>query len=176
MKIIFLHGLESAPETSSSAKAIRDYFVNQYDVIIPDYKPKERTHSQICDYFEEFTANLPEGEEYVAIGISLGGYWALNLTNITEGQMINKVILLNPSLDYYSRTGEVPEIKIDPCVLGQVIVNMDDDVVDNNKTIKRYINRFHFLTFSKGGHRMSNMKHVLPYMDNTLNTYRVWTP
>ena len=38
MKIIFLHGLESTPETSSSAKLIKDNFEN---VQVPDYNPKD---------------------------------------------------------------------------------------------------------------------------------------
>lgn len=175
MKIIFIHGLESTPETSSSAKAIKEYFSNEYDVIIPDYKPKEKTHSQICDYFEEFTANLPEGEEYIAIGISLGGYWALNLTNITEGQ-INKVILLNPSLKYYSRTGEVPPIRIDNSVVGKLIVNRDDDVVDYRESRDMLRYRFSLTSLTTGGHRMNNMDTVITYIASAIRIMENWTP
>lgn len=58
--IIFLHGKQSTPEGSDSGIAIREHFSNEYRVLIPDYKPMERTHEEIEAYLKEYTAPHPQ--------------------------------------------------------------------------------------------------------------------
>jgi predicted esterase YcpF (UPF0227 family) len=170
MKILFLHGKESTPETSSSARAIKEHFKNfeGYEVLVPDYKPSTRTHAEIevflTNYYKEYIGD----EDCHVIGISLGGYWALNLTNFTKA---HKVFMLNPSMKYYGA-----EPKIHPNVLGELILNMDDDVVDNEYNDEKYKSRFKITKFDTGGHRMTNMDNVLPVIEETIDYLTWWHP
>ena len=165
MKIIFLHGLESTPQTSSTAKLIIDNFDN---VIVPNYKPQDSYQNIVVNIKSVIDPN----EDYIVIGISMGGFWALKLTEFTH---IKKVILINPALENgCSKYSEYFEI--DPDVMGSVIVNMDDDVVDNEWNIENYNSRFSFTTFSRGGHRVSNKDQVLTAIKNTVNFMSYWEP
>ena len=78
--IIFLHGKQSTPEGSGSGKAIREHFSKEHTVLIPDYKPLERTHEEIEAYLKECIAPHPGA---LIVGISLGGYWAYRMACIT---------------------------------------------------------------------------------------------
>ena len=167
MKILFLHGRESTPETSSTAKAIKDYFTN-YEVLIPDYKPNISTHIEIEKFLSTYYNKNVGNEPCVVIGISLGGYWALNLTNMTYAR---NVVLLNPSIFYY---GEAPIISGE--VSGHLIMNNDDDVVDNDKNYDMFKNRFKINRFESGGHRMTNMEKVLPLIDASVDHFESFIP
>jgi len=167
MKILFLHGKESSPETSSSASAVKEYF-KDYEVLVPDYMPRTSTHAEIEAFLKSYYAENVKEDDCSLIGISLGGYWALNMTNFTPA---TTVIMLNPSLRYY---GEPPVVSAD--VGGHMILNMDDDVVDNEWNLKTYNARFKIDTFPSGGHRMTNMSEVLPLIEDTIELLAVWGP
>lgn len=160
MKILFIHGLESTPETSSSAKAIKEAFP-QYKIKVPHYYPNVIPYTSIIE-------NLKSYENYdVAIGISLGGFWALHMTEFTN---IRNVILLNPAIE---RGQERYGIKLNtPAdVGGAMFLNMDDDVVDNKWNKENYKNKFLVHSYDVGGHRMSNMNLVLPHIDVILDHF-----
>lgn len=163
MKILFLHGRESTPETSSTSKSIKDYFSGKYEVLVPDYKPNLQYSTVKQNLLKFYDENIKYNDEVVVIGISLGGYWATELTNMRP---VTNIILLNPALWYY---GERPDVNAD--VAGHIIMNMDDDIVNNYITGVEFEGRFLFNTFQTGGHRMSNMDKVLPLIDNTLDHF-----
>lgn len=83
--IIFLHGKQSTPEGSGSGKAIREHFSKEYNVLIPDYKPMERTHGEIEAYLKEYISPHPGA---LIVGISLGGYCAYRM-NCTPLVILN---------------------------------------------------------------------------------------
>jgi predicted esterase YcpF (UPF0227 family) len=78
MKIIFLHGLESNPKTSHSAELIKNYFKDD-TIIIPDYKPKNKTYEEVYQILMQEISPYLDGDEVYIIGISLGGFWAYEL-------------------------------------------------------------------------------------------------
>ena len=166
MKILFLHGKLSNPETSKTAKAVKEYF-NDYEVLIPDYKP-DRSYKEVKqtlkDYYELNIGNC----QCVVIGISLGGYWALNLPNFTE---CFNVIALNPAFKYY---GSLPEIK--PYVGGHIILNMDDELLDSELTSRVYEKRFKITKYKTGGHRMSNIDNVLIDIEGSIEHFEYFIP
>lgn len=160
--IIFLHGKESTPETSSSARAVRDHFCNDH-VLVPDYRPLERNHEQIEEYLKDYLSDKPGS---ILVGISLGGYWVYRMTCIMRG--IRGCIMLNPSFRCYP---EVPIPEPPDGMLIAVAVNLDDDVVDPGDAINRFKDRGHVRIFEKGGHRFENRDEMLREIEKAVIHY-----
>lgn len=166
MKIIFLHGLESTPETSHSAKLITDNFDN---VHVPHYNPKKSTYLLVKQTLKSLIDHYTEvmKEDVILIGISLGGFWALHMTEFTN---CNKVILLNPAIvrgeERYGVT-----VNVSGEVGGHLLLNMDDEVIDNNENCKRFEGRFKIDTFQTGGHRMTNLKELIPLIEGSVDHF-----
>lgn len=163
MKIIFLHGLESTPETSSTAKLIKDNFEKQYEVIVPDYKPSTKSYEEIVEFLKGLDCDYRD----IVIGISLGGFWALHMTEFTNA---TNVILLNPAIE----RGEIRyDVKLNTSVevCGHMLLNMDDEVVINENNLLRYEGRFKIDTFRVGGHRMTNLYQLMPLIDASVEHF-----
>lgn len=172
MKIIFLHGLESTPETSSTAKLITDNFDN---VHVPHYYPNMRTYSLIIQSLKSLIDHYENvmNEEVMLVGISIGGYWALKMTEFTN---VRKVILINPAIirgaQYYN--GMLVNTPSD--VMGKMILNMDDDIVDNKENFMLYKDKFSVTTFQSGGHRATNKKQIIEAVKKSVTMLNEWNP
>jgi predicted esterase YcpF (UPF0227 family) len=170
MNIIFLHGLESTPETSSTAKLITDNFANVY---VPHYNPniKDSTYLRTREGLKSRCESTSDHYD-IAIGISIGGFWALHMTEFTN---IKKVILINPAIvrgeAYYNIKLNTPND-----VVGQLLMNMDDEVVDNKENYELYKGKFSTMKFYKGGHRASNHEEILEAIERTVNIFSTWSP
>lgn len=166
MQIVFLHGKLSSPETSHTAKAIKEYFNNlDIEVYIPDYKPNERKYEEISYYLDKVLEEYETIEETVFIGISLGGFWALKYANKTPN---SSVILLNPSLGYYGFSNYPKE-----GLPVSLFVNMDDEILNSQNTIDYLSNRALIETFQFGGHRMTNIEEILPRISKAAHSTEV---
>ena len=165
MKAMFFHGLMSTPDTSRTAKAVREFLARKdVEVVVPDYQPQTRSYDEIDAFLRKEVQQLLDGDdEVMLIGISLGGYWALKMTN--ELKYVSHCILINPSLNYY---GKPVEAKWG--FMLTVITNADDDVVDNRETQKRFKGRAECIEFPSGGHRPTNMDQILPLIEKCLYT------
>ena len=165
MNIIFFHGKLSTPETSNTAKVIKEAFEDLGDkVYIPDYQPNDLNYYEISDYLQKYVSNIISIEtETVFIGISLGGFWALRTANLFPNC---SCILLNPSLNYYGY-----ELHAKEGLPLSIILNADDEVLDSYKTAKQFEGRAKVDLFQKGGHRMSNIYDIMPIiLDNATQT------
>ena len=163
--IIFLHGKESTPATSSSAKAVKEYFI-RYDVLVPDYRPLERTHEEIEAFLTALIEDVLKNDHLVyLVGISLGGYWAYTMS--CKFSEISHCILLNPSFRCYP---DIPVIQPKPGLPISIIVNLDDDVVNPYDAIERFTGRAYIKTFDSGGHRFSNRDVMLVEIEKALNS------
>ena len=163
--IIFLHGKESTPETSGSAQAVRDYF-KDYAVLVPDYRPLERSYEEIEKYLTEYIQDAIEKKVDLVslVGISLGGYWAYTMA--CKISRANECILLNPSFRCY------PEVPVEPPPPGMsihVVVNLDDEVLDPYEAIRRFKGRARITTFETGGNRFTNRDEMLHEIEKSLN-------
>ena len=173
MKIIFLHGLESTPETSSSVKLIIEEF-GSVNVHVPHYFPKETTFLSIIQHLTSLITHYTEtmGEDVMLVGISLGGFWALKMTEFTK---VKKVILINPAIfKSCERYGTMIDTPSD--VMGAMLLNMDDDVVDNEQNFEVYRDKFSVTRFATGGHRATNKEELLPVIRKAVNTLSYWSP
>ena len=107
--IIFLHGKQSTPEGSGSGKAIREHFSKEHTVLIPDYKPMERTHQEIEAYLKAYISPRPGA---LIVGISLGGYWAYRMTCTLPAslgvQVIMGHLLKNRFVTFFNGNGVSP--------------------------------------------------------------------
>ena len=164
MKIIFLHGLESTPETSSTAKLIKETFEKlHYEVEVPDYKPSTNSYDEIVEFLKGVSCDYGD----VVIGISLGGFWALHMTEFTNA---TNVILLNPAIE----RGEVRyniQLNTSVEVCGHLLLNMDDEVVINANNCIRYEGRFLIDAFRVGGHRMTNLNQLMPLIKASVDHF-----
>lgn len=160
--IIFLHGKESTPDTSTSAQAVRDHFTND-TVLVPDYKPLERTHEEIEEYLADYIKNA--GGDVSIVGISLGGYWAYRMG--CKVPNVSRCIMLNPSFRCYP---DIPVISARTGLPISIIVNMDDDIVNPADAIERFKERAYIKTFKKGGHRFNNRQAMLREIEKAINS------
>jgi pimeloyl-ACP methyl ester carboxylesterase len=163
--VIFFHGKESSPATSSSAKAVKEYFTG-YDVLVPDYRPLERTHEEIDAFLTEFIEDAMKNDNIVhLVGISLGGYWAYTMG--CKFREISDCILLNPSFRCYP---DIPIVPPKPGLPISIIVNLDDDVVSPQEAIERFKGRAYIKTFNAGGHRFTNRDEMIGEVEKALNS------
>lgn len=164
MKVVFLHGLESTAETSTTGKFLKSKIK---DLEIPEYNPATADYKSIVNFFKDYF-----NEDYIVIGTSIGGFWSLKLTEFTN---INKIIMINPAIkkgcDLYQT-----KLDVNPYVYGHMILNKDDNIVDNEENIKNYNNRFAITLFEKGGHRCENIEEITNEIIGSLNLLSVWIP
>ncbi|KAF5054038.1 hypothetical protein DSECCO2_392220 [anaerobic digester metagenome] len=163
--IIFLHGKQSTPEGSGSGKAIREHFSKEYNVLIPDYKPMERTHKEIETYLKEFISPHPEA---LIVGISLGGYWAYRMACVLPIDLGLSCVLLNP---YFYNYPEI-EVPMPPTNIPiTVVVNMDDDLINPQEVIKRFQDTATIRAFETGGHRFKDKTPIVREVATALRNY-----
>lgn len=168
--VIALHGYGSSPSSSSTIKTLKNG-LKEYSFISPKYDEKDP--SGTAGKLLSMATSVPENEELVIIGASLGGFWARWLANKVRGA---KLVLINPSINApenlkkYVASGGLASSEVDaykPYKIStdrssmsiMVIVAMDDDVVSPKETVSLYNGRAE-VHKGTGGHRMS-----------TLNTY-----
>lgn len=171
MNILFLHGKLSTPETSHSALAIKTFFTAKgMTVFIPNYKPNDSSKQEIEQFLNSYIKdNNILADDTAIIGISLGGYWALNIANSRCREMSLddfKCILLNPALDYYDDA--IYPVKNLPVTC---FLNEDDELLDSHKTYEYLKSRCDCKLFKTGGHRMSNINELLPEIGKAVNSF-----
>ena len=160
--IIFLHGKQSTPEGSGSGKAIREHFSSEHNVLIPDYKPMERTHEEVEAYLTEFISPHPEA---LIVGISLGGYWAYRMACVLAADLGLSCVLLNP---YFYNYPEI-EVPMPPENIPiTVVVNLDDDLINPQEVIKRFQGSAAIKAFEKGGHRFKDKTPIVEAVNASL--------
>lgn len=163
--IIFLHGKQSTPEGSGSGKAIREHFSKEYTVLIPNYKPMERTHEEIESYLKEYISPHPEA---LIVGISLGGYWAYRMTCVLPALGLS-CVLLNPYFYNY------PGVEIPTPPEGArltVVVNLDDDLINPEAVLARFSGVARIVTSEKGGHRFADKRPIVEAVRSRLQDDR----
>lgn len=160
--IIFLHGKESTPETSSSAQAVKEFFCNDL-VLVPDYRPLEHTHDEVERYLSAYIA---DSWDSVLVGISLGGYWSYRMSCLQKAH-VRSCVMLNPSFNCYP---EVPILNPPYGLPISLAVNLDDDVVNPQAAIERFKNRCGIYAFEKGGHRFDNKSEMCQVIKDSVNT------
>lgn len=160
--IIFLHGKQSTPEGSGSGKAIREHFSQGYNVLIPDYKPMERTHGEIEAYLKEYITPHPGA---LLVGISLGGYWVYRMTCVLPADLGLSCVLLNP---YFYNYPEI-EVSIPPKNTPiTIVVNLDDDLINPLEVIRRFQDTATIKAFEKGGHRFKDKTPIVKAVKTAL--------
>ena len=148
--IIFLHGKQSTPEGSGSGKAIRERFGSEHTVLIPDYRPFERTHEEIETFLTGVISAHPGA---LLVGISLGGYWAYRMTCVLPKELNLSCVLLNP---YFYNYPEI-EIPMPPNAAHiTLVVNLDDDLINPEAVVERFSGHATIVTAEKGGHRFAD--------------------
>lgn len=163
--IIFLHGKEATPETSASAKAIKEHFT-AYNVLVPDYLPMERTYDEVESFLTTYIENvIKDGNLIHLVGISLGGYWAYTMG--CKIPHVQQCVLLNPAFHCYP---DKPVAPPKPDLHITIVVNLDDEIVDPNEAIDRFKGCADIKIFETGGHRFSNCKDMVGAVDTALNS------
>lgn len=163
MNIFFLHGKMSTPETSQTAKAVREYFeALGHTVYVPDYGPQYTAYEYIRPSLINYIADrISVTEKTVIIGISLGGFWALEMANAFATA---SCILLNPALHYYER----PVVAREGLPLS-IFLNMDDEILPSERMFNEMKYRAMVRTYPVGGHRMNNINEILPEIERAAN-------
>lgn len=159
--VVFLHGLESDPENSGSANYLKSLIP---DLIVPDYKPK-REYNIVFNELKDF---LNKYDTAIVIGISIGGYWALELAKHTN---ISRIILINPALvrgaNNYNTNIEIPTTG-----MIHLLVNMDDELINNEENVSLVYKKGKITKFENGGHRVKNKEKLFSEVLVTVNFFK----
>jgi predicted esterase YcpF (UPF0227 family) len=157
MKIIYIHGYGSSPQ-SKSAQSLREFFP---DLITPTYDPLKPRES-----LKNLISIVPKNEKVVIVGSSLGGWYATRVAEATNSHLV----VYNPSTEpentlvKYEIDEEIREIykkikeESKKDLPAQVILSIDDEVIDYKKAMSYYMPKSNFV-FNKGGHRIGNNIH-----------------
>jgi predicted esterase YcpF (UPF0227 family) len=147
--IIAVHGKGGSADTSTTVNKIKERFI-EYDVVTPSYD-SDKSHDEVKRYIDTYVKEYKEYDTVMVIGISLGGYWARYLANEIRGA---KYVGLNPSFNFYGDDSGHVDRSMLPITL---YVTRDDEVVDPNYAIKKYMSRGKLHILPKGGHRLLNV-------------------
>lgn len=189
-KIIYIHGFMSSGE-SEKAKQLREYFPNA-TVISPDFSPSPK---EVIQQLRNIIA--PGIQPTIAVGTSLGGFYALYLANYVGIPSF----IINPSLEphvslqdkigHHKRynTGadyhftaeylfELKEIfdriqKTDKESYNMNFYLSNDDEVLNFEKLNLYFPyRRTLKRFDNAGHRFSKFSEILPDIKVLIETFR----
>lgn len=149
--LILLHGKGSTANTSNTVKSIKSHpDLKDRLIFSPTYSWNGQDDYQsiknfLTAYVDDIKSKYPD-EFLVFCGISLGGFWAKHLANHYGGGCI----LINPAIEYYGQVE--PD---DPNVPMTIILGMNDDVINPNRTIELYNKRAAIIK-TEDGHRIIN--------------------
>ena len=159
LKILFLHGLDSSKDSSkfNTIENEKKYCIN-VDYRNLSYATVEKFY---CETIEKIKPNL-------LIGHSLGGYWALKMSQIHH----IPTIIANPSLSPNFRDDypEIDEADLDNDIPQIAYIELGDDVLDMYRVTEQLESYMQVETFKGGHHRLAqpeNLNRLIAYMQLT---------
>jgi hypothetical protein len=186
MKIIYIHGFNSAGY-GEKINHLRKAFGDE-NVITPTLPPNPEKAIKLLEYL---VGKMKDDDLYL-VGTSLGGYYALYLTNKYKVPSV----IINPSLKPYDslkdqvgtqtnyKTDEVYEFKKEYIDFlkniefskedleknkDKIFVYLDeeDELLDSKETAE-YFKDFYVKMYPGGNHRFSHMKELIEDMKNNI--------
>ena len=158
-KILFLHGLDSSKESTKfhAINAEKKYCIN-VDYRNLNYKTVE------CFYHDIIEKIKPD----LLVGHSLGGYWALKMSQ----QHRIPAILANPSLnpDFREDYAAIDEHDLDHDIPQIAYLELGDELLDMYKVLEQLESYMQIEAVEGGHHRLvqpENLNHLIEYMEQT---------
>ena len=149
-KILFLHGLDSSKESTKfhAINAEKKYCINV------DYR--------------NLNYKTVEIKPDLLVGHSLGGYWALKMSQ----QHRIPAILANPSLnpDFREDYAAIDEHDLDHDIPQIAYLELGDEVLDMYKVLEQLESYMQIEAVEGGHHRLvqpENLNHLIEYMEQT---------
>ena len=158
-KILFLHGLDSSKESTKfhAIHAVKKYCID-VDYRNLNYKTVENFYNEII---EKIKPNL-------LIGHSLGGYWALKMSQIHH----IPAIIANPSLqpDFREDYPAIDELDLDHDIPQIAYIELGDEILDMYAVVEQSESFMQVDAFEGGQHRLvqpENLNRLIEYMEHT---------
>lgn len=158
-KILFLHGLDSSKESTKyhAIEAVKKYCID-IDYRNLNYQTVESFYH---DIIEKFKPDL-------LIGHSLGGYWALKMSQLHR----IPAIIANPSLnpDFRNDYQPINEHDLEHDVPQIAYIELGDEVLDMYATVAQLESYMQVETMQGGHHRLEhpqNLNRLIEYMEHT---------
>ncbi len=158
-KILFLHGLDSSKESTKyhAIEAVKKYCID-IDYRNLNYKTVESFYHEIIEKFK------PD----LLIGHSLGGYWALKMSQLHR----IPAIIANPSLnpDFRNDYQPINEHDLEHDVPQIAYIELGDEVLDMYATVAQLESYMQVETMQGGHHRLEhpqNLNRLIEYMEHT---------
>ncbi len=164
MKVLFLHGLDSSSET------------NKFEVIdtptkyclTVDYRSK--SFEQVKELYEESIEHIKPD---VIVGHSLGGFWALYMSNIHG----IPCVAINPSIDPSKVLDGYPKLELEkmrPYLPRGFHIELGDEVL-NMYEVKSFAETVNATIYEYDGgcHRVDNLKEINTVI-NHIHSYSLY--
>lgn len=184
MKIIYLHGFNSAGNSNSEKiqklESIGEVIFINYDSFIDYNSLKKNIRQQVLDVY------LNTDEDIILCGTSLGGFWAAEISKDTG----IPAILINPAVNPRETLSKHLGIKMSNHVTGEinilqpsvvtsyptipesgyflVLLDEGDNVIDAFKT-EKYFKKNTVHVFKNGSHRFEHMTQAIPFIEKWYN-------
>jgi predicted esterase YcpF (UPF0227 family) len=126
MKILYLHGLDSAPHADRLEMLSHKYKTQNITAPHLDYR---NTRDSV---FMELVELAKKEKFDLIVGSSMGGAMAFNIARYVK----TRVVLFNPAVSGNSINVDIPEPKKSKFVRGRIILGLADATVDPQETIK----------------------------------------
>ena len=183
LKIIYLHGFSSAPNSFKAGKLKKAFC--DYEFYIADYPAHQPV--QAINYLTSYMLdNYHCNESLIVIGSSLGGYYAQYLGSVIG--IVKKVVLINPALQpqltlkpYLGMhknmvSGELFNFlhcdfsdlaKFNVASLGALantlaLLDQGDDVIDFRHAESRYKSSGRVISYPGGSHWFDHLNEAIP--------------
>lgn len=183
MNYVYLHGFNSAYDPLSEKvlelKKLGKVYGITYD-----------TFGTYQEIYDEILNQLPDSEEIVFVGTSLGGFWAAEMAR----RLGSPSVIINPCtnprdmlqkyvdvLQVNYITGDVNMLTRDTIVtyptagitskssyLPLVLLDMGDEVIDPYETLES-LEGFPTVEWAEGSHRFNHMKEALEHIQSYVN-------
>ena len=174
MNLLYIHGWGSRFDVNSDKIAELSKVYKVFGINIKYTDPLAKIQENLYDAMVSFEVDF-------LVGTSMGGYLAhmMGNRNSIPYVMINPVIdpaitllkYVGSGLDHYGSPYELTEAqcKTFPAISesnfsGLLLLDMDDDVIDANKTAQIFLNseQVQTYTWKHGSHRFDHMKEAVP--------------
>ncbi|WP_171488566.1 YqiA/YcfP family alpha/beta fold hydrolase [Acinetobacter defluvii] len=158
-KILFMHGLDSSKDSTKfhALNATQKYCI--------DIDYRNLNYDTVAELYQDIIQKI---QPKLIVGHSLGGYWALKMSQVFR----IPAIVANPSLhpDFRADYAPITEYDLEHDIPQTAYIELGDEILDMYET-SNILEPYMYVEMMQGGHHRlaspENLNHMIKYMQDT---------